>query len=129
MLSSAKYHFTVISEERSASIITSLLNTIVYSYAKRAVCLPVRIKHWLLYVLQMSKEESKILQRYWNYIGLCQGKDGEKFSSTKELYFLINQAQDVLPEHSTYVTNILNKQNIVTESEIENTLSKVNFKI
>lgn len=75
-----------------------------------------------------EKELAKILQRYWNYIRLCQGKDGEKFSSTKELRFLINQAQDVFPEHSTYVTNIMSKQNIVTESDIENTLSKVNFK-
>ena len=74
-----------------------------------------------------EKELAKILQRYWNYIRLCQGKDGEKFSSTKELHFLINQAQDVFPEHSTYVTNMLSKQSIVTESEIENTLSKVNF--
>lgn len=75
-----------------------------------------------------EKELAKILQRYWNYIRLCQDKDGEKFSATTELYFLINQAQDILPEHSTYVTNTLSKQNIVTESEIENTLSKVNFK-
>lgn len=75
-----------------------------------------------------SKEEfTKILQRYLNYVRLCGCQDKGKYSSVKELYLLINQTRDRLPEHFTYVTNILNKQNIVTENEIENALMDIAF--
>lgn len=75
-----------------------------------------------------SKEEFiRILQLYLNYVRLCGCQDKGKYSSVKELYLLINQARDRLPEHFTYVTNALNKQNIVTENEIENALVDIDF--
>lgn len=75
-----------------------------------------------------SKEEfTKILKLYLNYVRLCGCQDKGKYSSIKELYLLINQTRDRLPEHFTYVTNVLNKQNIATENEIENALVDIDF--
>lgn len=74
-----------------------------------------------------KKEFTKILQLYLNYVRLCGRQDKGKHSSVKELYLLINQTRDRLPEHFTYVTNVLNKQNIVTENEIENALQDIDF--
>ena len=76
--------------------------------------------------LQAKRDDEvliKMLQRYWNYIKLCEKDDDDKkFSSSQKFSLLLNKAQDKVPEHFTYA-NELSKQSILTENEIENILA------
>ena len=81
-----------------------------------------------MYTKRNKEEFTKILQRYLNYIRLCENENGENYSSIQKLYLLLNQTQDIMPAHSTYVTNTLDRRNLLSESEIENFLLDITYK-